>query len=258
MFFVFNRKKMNSYFVALSTVVILFVVAFLVENKDGNAILTSVEITKQVPICKVDKTEKQIAITINCAENMNNISEILDTLSRNKIKVTFYITGEVASKNTEAIQKIVNSDNEIGSLSNTYTNMKNMSLENVRNQITTSYKTLKSLTNKEINTFRAPYGDCDSIVIGEAQRQNLKVIGWNIDTLDYNGLNGEEMLERVEENLSQGSIILMHNSSQYIIEGLEKIAYNLKNKGYDFKTVTELLYKENYTINNEGIQIKNE
>ncbi len=44
MFIVFNKQKIYSYLVALSTVVILFVIAFAVTNSPSNVIETSVNV----------------------------------------------------------------------------------------------------------------------------------------------------------------------------------------------------------------------
>lgn len=62
-----------------------------------------------------------------------------------------------------------------------------------------------------------------------------------IDSLDYNGLNGEEMWKKISENLTSGSIILMHNSAKYTSSSLEYIIYNIQEKGYELTTVSNLV-----------------
>ena len=75
----------------------------------------------------------------------------------------------------------------------------------------------------------------------------METIQWNIDSLDYNGLSTEEMWERIEENLTPGSIILMHN--EYIGDGLETIIHNIQERGYQVTNVSKMMYKQNYQIN---------
>ncbi len=63
MFIVFNKQKIYSYLVALSTVIILFVIAFAVTNNQNNVLQTSTNI------------EQSNNITVN-QENSNSINQI--------------------------------------------------------------------------------------------------------------------------------------------------------------------------------------
>lgn len=69
MFFVFNKEKIYSYLVALTTVVILFVIAFMVGTNDQmqQMIQTSAYVSRLLPIYNVETKEKKVALTINCA-----------------------------------------------------------------------------------------------------------------------------------------------------------------------------------------------
>lgn len=81
-----------------------------------------------------------------------------------------------------------------------------------------------------------------------------------MDTLDYTGLTGEEMWKRLDSKLSNGSIILSHNGTKHTADSLELLLHNIKQKGYEVVTVSELIYKDNYVIDANGMQkqLKNE
>ena len=64
------------------------------------------------------------------------------------------------------------------------------------------------------------------------------------------------MWERIEPKLENGSIILMHNGTENTANSLEFIITNIKKKGYDIVPVSNLIYKENYEIDNNGVQYK--
>lgn len=66
MFIVFNKEKIYSYVIALSTIVILFIMATTIINRKDGIIATSTS-SKQLPIYSVDTKEKKIALTMNCA-----------------------------------------------------------------------------------------------------------------------------------------------------------------------------------------------
>ena len=62
------------------------------------------------------------------------------------------------------------------------------------------------------------------------------------------------MWKRLEQKLSNGSIILSHNGTKHTADSLEMLVHNIKNKGYEIVSVSELINKENYTIDANGVQ----
>ena len=62
------------------------------------------------------------------------------------------------------------------------------------------------------------------------------------------------MWNRLDSKLSNGSIILSHNGTKHTADSLEMLIHNIKEKGYDIVTVSELIYKEKFRIDNNGVQ----
>ena len=58
------------------------------------------------------------------------------------------------------------------------------------------------------------------------------------------------MLSRVKN----GSIILFHNNSDHILDALPIVLSTLKERGYAFKKVSDIIHTENYYIDNNGVQ----
>lgn len=249
MFFVFNKRKINSYLISISTVVVLFGISMFVNNnsKLNSTIETSTESISSLPIYKAETEIKKVAISINCSENVENIESIIDSLSKMKVKATFYITGEVAAKYPDKVKKIVDNGNEVGNLSYHYTNLKNKNKDEIKEEIESCTKEIEKITNTKVKTFRAPYGECSNTITKEAQEQNLVTVQWNVDSLDYNGLNSEEMCERINEGLVPGSIILLHNNGKYTADSIEDIIHNIQKQEYNICTVSDLLGLQNST-----------
>lgn len=113
MFIVFNKQKIYSYIIALSTVVILFSGATFFTATNSDTIQTSASTNKLLPIYSVETQEKNIALTMNCAWNADDIDTILDTLSKYKVHITFFMVGEWVDKYPEAVKKISDAGHEI-------------------------------------------------------------------------------------------------------------------------------------------------
>ena len=63
------------------------------------------------------------------------------------------------------------------------------------------------------------------------------------------------MYEKVVSKTQNGSIVLFHNGVKNTPEALEKILTKLKTDGYEFVTVSELIYWDDYEIDHTGKQI---
>ena len=254
MFFVYNKDKIVSAVIALSTVMVLFLMAGLF-NK-SLIIQTSVNTTKLLPIYRVDIEEPKIALTINCAWNAQDIDLILETLSKNDVKATFFMVGDWAVKFPEAVKKISDSGNEIANHSYSHPHVNNLSYDKNVEEIKKCHDSINKIIGRGTNLYRGPYGEYNDTVIKAAEDNNHIMVQWNIDSFDYKGLTGEQMWERIEPKLEKGSIILMHNGTENTALSLDTIIKNIKEKGYNLVTVSELIYKENYTIDNKGVQHK--
>ena len=123
-------------------------------------------------------------------------------------------------------------------------------------EIQLSVSKIEKITGEKTKLYRTPYGEYNTQVIKVAQENGYYPIQWNLDTLDYKDLTGEEMWDRIKDKLSNGSIILSHNGTKNTANSLDMLIKNIKSNGYKLVKVSELIYTENYTIDNNGTQKK--
>lgn len=243
MFFVFNRPKIYSYLIVLSTMVVLFFTAAVLSEANNLETLStsSIEEELKMPIDRVNTNEKKVAITINCLESDKNIEEILAILNNNSAKATFCIYGEWVKKYPELTKAINKNGHCIANMSNTYTNMSELNYEEAVKNIKEGGNKVGTLLNKEIKLFKCPYGKYNDNVIKAAKDNGYKVIGFNIDTLDYQGLEANVIWDNIKNKIDNGSIISMNSNSQHITQELELIVKSLKEREYEIVTVEKLL-----------------
>ena len=77
---------------------------------------------------------------------------------------------------------------------------------------------------------------------------------WDVDSLDWKLLSVDEMYNRVVNKVQNGSIVLFHNGVENTPEALDKILTKLKADSYEFVTVSELIYWDDYEIDHTGRQ----
>ena len=146
---------------------------------------------------------------------------------------------------------------KFGNHSNTHPHVNNLSLEKNMEEIQKCSEKIEKITGKKTTLYRGPYGEYNETVIRAAKAQNQTTIQWNLDTLDYSGLTGEQMWKRIENKLEAGSIILSHNGTKHTAESLDMVIHNIQEKGYKIVTVSDLIYKDNCYIDVNGVQRMN-
>ena len=77
------------------------------------------------------------------------------------------------------------------------------------------------------------------------------------DSLDWKDTaTPENICQRVTSKIKNGSIVLFHNDADHTPAALPNILKCLKNEGYEFVFISDLIYKDNYEIIHDGTQCK--
>ena len=81
-------------------------------------------------------------------------------------------------------------------------------------------------------------------------------IQWSVDSKDWmKNATVESITQNVMSKVTDGSIVLFHNDAEHTPEALPGILEQLIAKGYTFVPITDLILKDNYTIDHTGKQI---
>jgi peptidoglycan/xylan/chitin deacetylase (PgdA/CDA1 family) len=192
----------------------------------------------------VATTEKAVALTYDDGPNPPYTNQLLDLLERNQIKATFFVIGKIIEKHPQTVQLILSKGHEVGNHSYSH---KSLIFENpwfIRSEIEKTDKLLRQLGVKEEIHFRAPYGRKLLVLPYLLAKIDKKNILWTIDSKDYEASNPQVIETYVLEQIRPGSIILMHDGGgerSQTVAATEMLIKKLKEKGYTFKTVSELM-----------------
>lgn len=209
---------------------------------------------RKVPIYSVKTSEKKVALTFDAAWGADKTSKIIEILTENGVKGTFFLVGFWSEKYQDKIKEIDSAGLEIGTHSNTHPKMSTLSSSQQEKELSISSSLITNVTGKKVRFFRPPYGDYNDELLDTASKLNLQTIQWDVDSLDWKGLSGEQILSRVKNGVKNGSIILFHNNSDHILEALPLVINFLKSNGYEMVTLSNLVYENNYAIDNNGVQ----
>ncbi len=221
-------------------------------SKSGDVSVSST--MKTIPIYSVERQDNKIAVTFDCAWGSDDIDLILETLKKHNCKATFFVLGTWAEKNEEAMKKIVAYGHEIGNHSYNHTHYTTLSTDKMLEDIKKTNEAIKNACGTSPTLFRAPSGDYSNSVIEVCHNAKMEYIQWSVDSLDWRGLNSGQMQKRIIPKTQSGDILLFHNGTKHTAESLDEILSALEKKGFSFLKVSDLIYKDNYTIDHTGRQ----
>lgn len=236
--------------------VLIFIVAFSLNSKVLNVGAVYFTTGKKLPIYAVETEENKVAISFDAAWGADKTREIMATCDEYGIKATFFLVGFWIEKYPEMVKEIYNNGFEIGIHSNTHPDMTKLNKKEIKEELEINIKLVEDLTGCRPKLFRPPYGYYNNDLIEVCEQLSLSCIEWSVDSLDWKGLSAGEIAGRVTSKCEKGSIVLFHNNSDNIIEGLKMCLQYFKDNNMSVVPIGDLIYYENFTINNQGIQIK--
>lgn len=213
---------------------------------------------RAIPIYCVEREDKKISISFDCAWGVEYTDEILRVLKENDVKATFFMVQFWTEKYPEYVKKIRDYGCETGTHSATHPYMSKLSEEEIRKELKTSSEAIEKITGEKVELFRAPYGDYDDLLVNTATDMGFYTIQWDVDSLDWKNLSAAEIVSRVTGAVRSGSIILCHNNGLHTAEALPVILTTLKSRGYEFVGIGDLIYRDGNRIDSTGKQLKTE
>lgn len=239
-------------------VIILFISIIYTSYTNDISILEVFSETRELPIYSVETQDKKIAISFDAAWGTEYTDDILNILDKYNVKTTFFLVGFWVDKYPEYVKDIQDRGHEIGNHSTNHPYMTKLSEEQIVEELNKTGNKICELTKKKPILFRPPYGDYNDKLIRICMENGYYVIQWDVDSLDWKELGIQPVVDRVTRNVNNGSIVLFHNNAKYVSEYLPIVIEKLQSEGYEIVPISELIYKDNFYIDNTGRQHKKE
>lgn len=238
-FYVLNGRKLKRYF--LIAIAVVFSIGIIYAERDNITVFAP---QQPAAIYSVPTDKKVVALTFDISWGEKRTEPILNVLKEKNIKqATFFLSSPWTQSHPEIVKKIQEAGFEIGSHGHKHDNYSKLSDEEIRKQIMTAHTILSDVTGKQPNLIRLPNGDFDKRVLRIAEELQYKVIQWDTDSLDWMNIGTDKIINRVVTRAHPGDIILFHasDSVKQTHEALPVVIDQLREKGYDFVTVSDLI-----------------
>lgn len=192
------------------------------------------------PVYHGDSRYKEMALTFNVFWGEEYIQGLLDILKENNAKATFFMGGTWVKKFPDITKKIQQDGHEIGSHGYSHPHPDSLSKSANLKEIQKAEALIYQVTGTRPKLFAPPYGERGSAVLQAAGEAGYTTILWSIDTIDWQRPDPGTIVSRVVKKAESGSIVLMH-PTEPTVQALPEIIKSLKEKGYNFVTVSGML-----------------
>jgi peptidoglycan/xylan/chitin deacetylase (PgdA/CDA1 family) len=204
-----------------------------------------VEPTGQV-VWDVVTPKKVIALTFDDGPSPTYTPQVLALLKQYNAHATFFQVGNKMERFPNVVRQVVQEGHELGNHSMTHPYENRTGLERMRLEITQADRIIQKYQPNHPKWFRPPGGYIDNVLLEEAIKQGYKVVLWSYhqELKDWSQPGAQVMADHVIRHARNGDIILLHDGGgdrSQTIQALRVILPALKQKGYQFVSVTELL-----------------
>jgi peptidoglycan-N-acetylglucosamine deacetylase len=215
-------------------------------------IFLSLPIHAQNIISKVPNSQMKIAITFDACSTKRKPQydkRITEILIQTETPATFFLGGRwIEKEEPEVIELASNPLFELGNHSWDHPHMAQLSNQQIISQLSKTQEALFRATGRKGLYFRPPFGEYDERLLKIVDSLGLITIQYDLPSGDPDiRMTKEKLINWVVRKTKSGSIIVMHVNKKGVntAEALPEIISQLRKKGFQFVTITDLINSAN-------------
>jgi peptidoglycan/xylan/chitin deacetylase (PgdA/CDA1 family) len=182
-----------------------------------------------------------IALTFDDGPKPGMTEQLLATLTRERVRATFFVVGRDVTAHPDLAKKIVESGMQIENHSYTHPNLTLLNSSGVEAELLRTLASVRAATGKQMRYFRPPGGNVNEDVSRIAARLGLTPCMWTLNGEALENGSPNRLVEYIVSRATAGAIILLHNGRMTTVEALPKIIEGLRKRGFEFATVDDVM-----------------
>ena len=195
---------------------------------------------------RVETSETAVALTFDDGPAPGVVERLLPVLHQRGIKATFFVIGKELEDSPELGRQIVREGHELGNHSYSHSRMVLKTPRFIRDEIERTDRLIRAAGYSGDIQFRPPYGKKLILLPAYLSRTGRRTIMWDVEPDSYPEVaaSADRIAAFVLERARPGSIIILHvmyPGREASLEAVPGIIEGMKERGYEFKTVSELL-----------------
>lgn len=193
-------------------------------------------------ICMGDSSKPYIYLTFDLGYEAGYTEKILEVLKQNEVPATFFITAHYLNSAPEIVKRMIDEGHTVGNHTVNHKSMPECNIETINKEVMDLHKAIYEKYGYEMKYIRPPKGEYSERTLAYTNSLNYTTVMWSFayDDWDKEKQGREEYgKNKIIENLHNGEVMLLHGTSKDNSNILDYVIKEVKNKGYQFKTLDE-------------------
>ena len=189
--------------------------------------------------------EKVLYLTFDAGYENGYTAEILDILKKHDVKAAFFLVGNYLEKNPDLVRRMAEEGHIVGNHTMHHPDMSKLTDKAAFSKELTGLENLyREITGQEMAKFyRPPQGIYSETNLQMAQELGYKTVFWSLAYADWNNDNQptrEQAFQKLLPRTHNGTVILLHSTSQTNAEILDELLTTWQSQGYRFESLNQL------------------
>jgi len=192
-------------------------------------------------------TRRRIALTFDDGPDPIWSERILELLARREVRASFFLVGERAAQAPETVRRIAAADHEIASHGWSHRSLWLCGPRRTEAEIGRAHRFLSDASGRSLRHFRPPWGMVNAAMFGALRRHGERCVFWSIQPERLRPAPATQQARDVLRRAHPGAIVDLHDAEgvrgapERLLAALPLMIDGLREAGYDFATVSELL-----------------
>ncbi|MFC8388921.1 polysaccharide deacetylase family protein [Streptomyces sp. NPDC057238] len=195
--------------------------------------------------------DHRLVLTFDDGPDPTWTPKVLDVLKKHDAHAVFFVTGTMASRYPDLVQRMVDEGHEVGLHTFNHPDLALQSKKRIDWELSQNQLAITGAAGIRTSLFRPPYSSYAEAMDNESwpvteyigSRGYLTIVN-NTDSEDWKRPGVDEIIRRATPHHGKGAIVLMHDSGgdrSQTVAALDRFLPDLKDKGYEFDNLTEAL-----------------
>ena len=191
-----------------------------------------------------------MALTFDDGPNDPHTLKLIETLSREGVKATFFLIGRYVEQRPDIVRDLVAEGHVVANHTYSHPNLIFCSESQVREELGRCERALTdAVGDKHAPLFRPPFGGRRPATLRAVRSAGFTPIMWNVTGYDWKARSADDIETKVIRQVRGGDVILLHDGSHvkfganrsFTVEATERLIRRYREEGYAFRTVPEMM-----------------
>lgn len=168
--------------------------------------------------------------------------QILEVLKENQVKATFFITAHYVNTQPDLVKQMIEEGHIVGNHTVNHKSMPELTEEKIQKEVMELHQVISEKFGYQMKYIRPPMGEFSENTLKVTNQLGYQTVMWSFAYEDWNEEkqpNEEASKNKILENLHNGEIMLLHGNSKTNTNILDDVIKEVKNRGYEFKSLDE-------------------